>query len=90
MKYWLITAACGLFSGLLPYFLFSTGSKYLKNPSMGPIYSSAENIAAAAFGVMLFGESMNAWKVCGIAMIIAAVVIGNISQTAADTTDNTF
>lgn len=74
-----IALLSGIVSAAIPYFAYGYGSRYLKNPSLGPVYSSVENVAAALYGLILFHEGLNGVKVLGICLIILSIVIINYS-----------
>ncbi len=67
----------GLMTTALPFTLYTYGMSVIPEPSKGPVLASLENVSASIFGVMLFGEFMNAWKVCGIMLVFCSIVIIN-------------
>ncbi len=68
---------CGFMNLSLPLLLYMHGMTVITEPSKGPILASVENISAATWGVLLFGEFMNFWKVLGIALVLGSIVIMN-------------
>ncbi len=71
------TLCCGFLNLSLPLLLYMHGMTVITEPSKGPILASVENISAATWGVLLFGEFMNFWKFLGIALVLGSIVIMN-------------
>lgn len=76
----IIVFACGLFSSVLPYTMFSVGISKLREASMAPILASVENIAATLFGYFIFHEAVGIYRVAGIALVLGAIAITNMGN----------
>ena len=64
---------------LLPYFFFING---LKNIEAGKasILACIELVVATALGITIFGDSISLYKILGIVLIIAAIILLNLKS----------
>lgn len=78
----LLGAACGLVSAVIPYMLFMTGLSKPIEASKVNVIASMEVVVAALIGVNVFHEMMNGWKLAGMALVLASILIMNLSPAA--------
>ncbi len=73
----------GLVSAVIPYMLFMTGLSKPIEASKVNVIASMEVVVAALIGVNVFHESMNGWKLAGMAMVLCSILIMNLSPSPA-------
>ncbi len=73
------TLALGIFSGALPYFLYTLGLSKVPT-SHAAVISTVEPVVASLLGIFLFRESSDVFTVLGIALIISAAVLLNLGK----------
>lgn len=76
----LVLIGFGLIPSALGYIVYFGGLSKIKETSKVPIFCSVENVAAAAFGFLIFSESFTAAKVTGIALVFLSIVIMNMKK----------
>lgn len=64
---------------ILAYLCYNFALKYLES-SYAMVVASIEPVVASLLGMIVFGESMDAFGILGIGCILSAVVIGNRSK----------
>lgn len=74
-------AAFSLVSTLMPYVLLTIGLKYVE-PGRAAILTTTEVMTASLCGILIFGEKITAAGICGMLLILTAVVIINIRSAA--------
>lgn len=70
----LLLVGLGIFTFVMPYFLYTLGMRDLSAP-VATALGTVEPMAATLFDVCLFNTALEPLTVCGIVLIIAAVVI---------------
>ena len=76
----LLLTALGLFTFVIPYFLYNILVKYL-SASTASSLSVVEPLAATIYGIVFFGEISDIFSFIGIApVLIAALLIGFIEK----------
>lgn len=73
------TLALGIFSGALPYFLYTLGLSKVP-ASHAAVISTVEPVVASLLGIFLFREGADAFTVLGIVLIISAAIILNLGK----------
>ena len=71
------TLALGIFSGALPYFLYTLGLSRVE-ASHAAVISTVEPVVASLLGIFLFRENADTFTILGICMIIAAAIVLNL------------
>ncbi len=71
------TLALGIFSGALPYFLYTLGLSRVE-ASHAAVISTVEPVVASLLGIFLFRENADIFTVLGICLIISAAIILNL------------
>lgn len=66
----------GIFCTIAPYLLYTTGLKHLETSRAG-ILATVEPLVGGLLGILVYGESTGAFKLGGMALILAAVVLVN-------------
>ena len=70
----LLLVGLGIFTFVMPYFLYTLGMRSLSAP-VATALGTVEPMAATLFDVCIFHTALEPLTVCGIVLIIAAVVI---------------
>lgn len=78
---------CGIFSGVVPYILYTFGLGYTE-AGRASILASIEPVMATCISVLYFGEPLGLTGVCGIVLVLAALVIMNYNHTDSPKTDS--
>ena len=71
--------AVGIFTSALPYLLYTAGLVKVE-PGRASVMATIEPVVAALIGVFVYGEQMDVYKVLGIVLIFAAVMLINVKQ----------
>lgn len=66
-----------LASTVIPYFLYTTGLKYVENGTAS-IIASIEPVVATLIGVFFMQETMSVLNAVGVALVIASIVMCNV------------
>jgi len=66
-----------LFASLLPYVLYTYGMKYM-DTGKAAILVSVEPVAASILGFLIYGETLSAVSLAGIALVLFAIVLLNV------------
>jgi drug/metabolite transporter (DMT)-like permease len=74
---WLMFAALGLFSTLVPFFLFNTGLKRLSAAEAG-IIASLEPVVAVVSAALFLGEGLHALQWLGALLVLLAASLASI------------
>ncbi len=69
---------CGIFSGVVPYILYTFGLKYIE-ASRASILASIEPVAATCISVFYFGEPLGLTGFCGIVLVLTALAVMNFN-----------
>lgn len=64
----------GLFSSVLPFLLYTAGLRNMDNGTASMI-ATAEPVAASIFGFLIFHESLTAFMVLGICLVVGGIVL---------------
>ncbi|MBR6408087.1 MAG: EamA family transporter [Clostridia bacterium] len=80
---WLIIAAVGFVTCLLPYIFYTKGLSGLSNGEAS-ILATIEPVVACLISVLAFGEDFDLNKLLGIILIVASVVVMNIRFSRTD------
>lgn len=74
-----VVAAVGLslLSTVLPFMLYTKGLNGM-DAGKASIIATAEPFVAAIVGVLLFQETFTIWKIAGMILILAAIILLNI------------
>lgn len=67
----------GFVTAFLPYVLYSMGLESMES-SKASILASVEPVVSALFGVFVFHETLTAWGILGILMVLGAIVVLNV------------
>ena len=67
----------GFVTAFLPYVLYSMGLESIES-SKASILASVEPVVSALFGVFVFHETLTAWGIIGILMVLGAIVVLNV------------
>ena len=67
----------GFVTAFLPYVLYSMGLENMES-SKASILASVEPVVSALFGVFVFHETLTAWGILGILMVLGAIVVLNV------------
>jgi drug/metabolite transporter (DMT)-like permease len=70
----------GIFCSGIPYIFYMNALSKPINVSIVPVLASSEVIVAAATGVLFFSESMGIWKVLGIGLVFASIVVMSMAS----------
>lgn len=70
-----ISLVCTVF----PYILYTKGLGYM-DTSRAANLATAEPLVGSALGIFAFGETVSAAKLCGMALVLGAVVVLNLPQ----------
>jgi len=73
---WLLVAFLGSFAGAVQFSLFTWALRWLP-PSTTVLYITLNSITAMALGALLLGEALRPPLIAGLALVIAAILIGN-------------
>ena len=79
---WAGTLGVGLLCCALPYHLYTAGLRDAE-PGRAAILATIEPFVAAGLGILLFHEAVTPWKLLGMAAILGAVGLLNISKKPA-------
>lgn len=71
---------------IAPYLLYTKGLEHMET-GRAAILATAEPLVGAVLGICAFGESTSLPKLCGMAMILASVVLLNLPQRAKSQAD---
>lgn len=69
----------GLVTSVLPYLLYSWGLTGME-PSRASIIASIEPVAATAFGIFVYSESLTLSSAIGIALVLCAIAVLSIKK----------
>ena len=69
----------GFVTAFLPYVLYSMGLESMES-SKASILASVEPVVSALFGVFVFHETLTAWGILGILMVLGAIVVLNVKR----------
>ena len=76
----LVIIAYGLIPSALGYIIYFGGLGKITETSVIPIFTSVENVAAAAFGFLIFHEAFTPVKVIGVALVFVSIIVMNIRK----------
>ena len=82
----LLLVGLGIFTFVMPYFLYTLGMRDLSAP-VATALGTVEPMAATLFDVCLFNTELEFLTVCGIVLIIAAVVILALTERKDETNE---
>ncbi len=71
--------ALGILCAVLPYLLYTKGLEHVE-AGRASILATIEPFVAAAVGVLFFAEPLTLTKACGMALILAAIVVLNVGE----------
>jgi drug/metabolite transporter (DMT)-like permease len=74
---WLMFACLGVFSTLVPFFLFNTGLKHLSAAEAG-IIASLEPVVAVLSAALFLGEGLHALQWLGALLVLLAAMLASI------------
>jgi drug/metabolite transporter (DMT)-like permease len=80
----LLSLGIGIFSTVLPYFLYTRGLSGMDG-GKASILVAVEPVVGAVIGMTVFGESRNILKIAGILLVTAAITLMNIPAKARKT-----
>lgn len=72
-------AGIGLVCTIGPYLLYTKGLEHMET-GRAAILATAEPLVGAVLGICVFGESAGVAKLCGMALILATVVVLNLPR----------
>lgn len=64
----------------LGYLLYYRGVQMLRNPGKVPVIASVETVVAVVLGDAVYGEEISAARMCGIALVLGAIVLLNTTR----------
>jgi DME family drug/metabolite transporter len=73
------TIGLAVMSCILPYLLYSTGLKYVE-AGKAAVMATLEPVVASILGIILYHDDTTWTKILGILLVVAAIVIMNISR----------
>ncbi|MCQ2586261.1 MAG: DMT family transporter [Treponema sp.] len=73
----LISVSTGIVTCFLPYMLYTYGLTGVEN-GKASIIASIEPVVATLMGILIFGESLSLMSLCGIVLVLSAIVITNL------------
>lgn len=73
-----------LCTAVLPYILFTLALDHAEVGAVSAIASSSEPVAAAVYGMLLYGEDPTVATCIGMAAVVAAIVLFNVAAPAGD------
>lgn len=71
--------ALAVLSTVLPYLLYTGGLRQCE-AGKAAVYATIEPFVAAVVGVVLFHEHMTGWKIAGMLLILAAILLLNLQN----------
>lgn len=74
-----LSALSAILTSAVPYLLFPVGLKYVES-GKASIVATFEVAASSVFGFLLYDEKLELMNIIGIVMILAAVVLLNLSE----------
>lgn len=77
---------CGIFSGVIPYILYTFGLKYIE-AGRASILASIEPVVATCISVFYFDEPLSLTGICGIVLVLAALAMMNYNNAESSRTD---
>ena len=72
----MLVIATGIVKAVIPFLLYTLGLERTE-PSRAAILATSEPMMATVLGVLIYGEAMNAASLCGVACILAAILLLN-------------
>ena len=69
---------CGLVTGLAAYLAYTTGLEHME-PSRAAQLATVEPVSAALLGAVLFAQRLSLSETAGVALVVIAVVLMNVS-----------
>ncbi|MCI2048401.1 MAG: DMT family transporter [Lachnospiraceae bacterium] len=72
----LLNIVCGVVTGAAPYLLYTRGMQDMENSRASQI-ATVEPVVSATLGFLLFGQRLSATELCGMALVIGAVLAMN-------------
>ncbi|MDO4343396.1 MAG: EamA family transporter [Eubacteriales bacterium] len=66
--------AFGLFSTVVPYFVYNLGLTSVENGTAS-ILASVEPAVASFIGIVIFGERVDLWQLAGMILVFASIVV---------------
>lgn len=73
----LVIIGFGLIPSATAYIVYFSGLNQVKETSIVPVLCSIETIAASIFGLILFHESFNLFKVIGVLLVFCSIIFIN-------------
>jgi len=74
------SALYALIPTALGYLLYYRGVQMLRNPGNAPVIASVETVVAVVFGGAVYGEAICTTRMCGIALVLGAIVLMNTTR----------
>lgn len=68
------------FSTVLPYLLYYTGLRSIKESSKVPVIASIEMVVATLLGVLVFHETMGIGNIIGIFILLASIALTSLGK----------
>jgi len=75
-------------SSAAAYIVYFLGLNVIKETSIVPVLCSIETIAASVFGLIIFHESFNLFKVLGVLLVFCSIIFINIKGAKAKNSNN--
>lgn len=76
---WIYVFSFAAFTSSVPYILYTKGLSGIE-ATKASILANIEPVAAAVIGIIVFSEPVNIFKILGIAMVVGAVCMLNLSS----------
>ena len=64
----------------LGYLLYYRGVQRMRDPGKVPVIASVETVVAVVLGGAVYGEAIGAGRMCGIALVLGAIVLMNTTR----------
>ena len=74
------SALYALIPTALGYLLYYRGVQMLRNPGKVPVIASVETVFAVLLGGAVYGETISTARICGIVLVLGAIVLMNTTR----------
>ena len=74
------SALYALIPTALGYLLYYRGVQLMRDPGRVPVIASVETVVAVVLGGAVYGEALSAARMCGIALVLGAILLMNTTR----------
>ena len=74
------SAMYALIPTALGYLLYYRGVQLMRDPGRVPVIASVETVVAVVLGGAVYGEALSAARMCGIALVLGAILLMNTTR----------